>query len=98
MTVTADSIVFVRRIHLFFCGERKISTSPIHYCYLFFCEERKTSTLAFFCSSFLLVIPSMTLKIYHILANCVAFHSVQLKFEEEIRLCQLWVSGYYALS
>lgn len=79
MIVTADKIVFVRLIYLFFCGERKISTSPIHYCYLFFCGERNTSTLAFFSSSFLLAIPSMILKIYHILANCVAFQLVQLK-------------------
>ena len=79
MIVTADKIVFVRLIHLFFCGERKISTSPIHYFHLFFCGERKTSTLAFFCSSFLLAIPSMTLKIYHILANFTAFYLVQLK-------------------
>lgn len=79
MIVTADKIVFVRLIHLFICGERKISTTSTHHIYPFFCGERNTSTFLLFCLSFLLAVLSITLKIYLILTNSITFHYVQLK-------------------
>jgi len=79
--VTADKIVFVRHIHLFFCGERKISTIPIHHICPFFCGKRNTSTFALFCASLVIAVLFITMKIYLIWANCITFHLVKLKNE-----------------
>jgi hypothetical protein len=51
MTGTAYKIVFVRFIHLFFCGERKISTAPINPIYPFFLWRKQQ----FYISSLLLI-------------------------------------------
>ena len=86
MIETVYKIVFVRLICLFFCGERKILTTPSHHIYPFFCGERNTSTFTLFCASLVLAVSSITLKIYLILANCITFHLVQLKNEEVFKL------------